>query len=313
VAFSEELAPGAVLTRHYFGQDFVLYRTSDGVAHASDAYCPHLGAHFGFGGSVVDNRLRCPFHGWCFEPSGRCVEVPGALKIPPRAHLPAWATRELNGVLFVYYHADGQLPTWEPPTLNEDEWTRNRTVLWSNLRTHPQEVFENSVDSAHLKPVHDASAHVHRTASDDGETFSVALGLHASGAVIGMPEMMNDVILDVTLYGLGLMYVHTHVITADLYARQRIYATPIDGEKLDLRGVVNVKKGDNDDATSDALGEIFYQAYITDFVKDFPIWENKRYRDQPLLTTADGPFVPYRRWARQFYSRNAPPVAAAAE
>jgi nitrite reductase/ring-hydroxylating ferredoxin subunit len=311
VAFSEELAAGVVLQRHYFGQDFVLYRTSDGEAHAADAYCPHLGAHFAFGGKIVDDRLRCPFHGWCFDSSGRCVEIPGALKIPPKAQVPMWPIREHNGLIFVYYHAEGLLPTWEPPLLPEDEWTPNRTVLW-NLRTHPQEIFENSVDSTHLMPVHDAEAHVVRGVVEDGPSMNVQLGLRASGELVGMPEVMNDVILDVTMHGLGIMVVQTHITNVDMRARQRIYPTPIDGERLDLRAAVNVKKVE-DPETTEVLATLFYNAYVSDFAKDFPIWENKRYRDRPVLSNVDGPFVPYRRWARQFYSAEAPPAAAANE
>jgi hypothetical protein len=181
-------------------------------------------------------------------------------------------------------------------------------VHW-NLRTHPQEIFENSVDSTHLLPVHDAEAHVARDVTVDGPSMNVALGLHASGALVGMPEMMNDVILDVTLHGLGIMVVQTHVTNVDMRARQRIYATPIDGERVDLRGVVNVKKLD-DEATSEQLAELFYTAYVSDFAKDFPIWENKRYRERPILSHVDGPFMSYRRWARQFYSSAAEPTSA---
>jgi hypothetical protein len=35
--------------------------------------------------------------------------------------------------------------------------------------------------------------------------------------------------------------------------------------------------------------------------QDFPIWENKCYRERPPLCEADGPIQEFRRWARQFY------------
>ena len=35
--------------------------------------------------------------------------------------------------------------------------------------------------------------------------------------------------------------------------------------------------------------------------KDFPIWENKVYRERPLLCDGDGPIQAFRRWAAQFY------------
>lgn len=300
VAFSDELPAGAVLVRHYFGQDIVLYRTRDGQACAVDPHCPHLGAHLGHGGRVEEDRLRCPFHGWCFDGHGRCVEVPGAARVPPRAALRAWPLRERNGTVFVYHDASGAAPGWEPPVLPEEEWSRDYTVLWT-LRTHPQEVFENTVDTAHLRPVHGAEGtRLLREPAQDGPRLQVSLRFTASGESIGMPGTSNDVALDVTLHGLGCGVVQTHVLNVGVRARQRIYPTPIDGERIDLRGVINVARLP-DPALTEQVGELFHQAYVTDFARDFPIWENKCYLARPLLSSDDGPIPLYRRWAGRFY------------
>ena len=300
IGFSTDFPKGEVVTRHYFGEDIVVYRTLEGQVRATESHCPHVGAHLGHGGRVVDECLRCPFHGWRFDAVGQCVEVPGATRIPAKAQLRHWPLREMNGVVFVHYDASGAPPTWDIPQLPEDEWTGNKTILWT-LRTHPQEVNENIVDSAHLVPLHGVEGcTVFRDAIDDGPMFNIALNLIADGAIVGMPGMTNDVILDVTLHGLGHMVVQTHVRNVDVRARQRIYSTPIDGERTDIRGVVNLKKLD-DEETSEQVAELFYQAYVTDFAADFPIWENKKYREKPILSNADGPFMPYRKWAKQFY------------
>jgi nitrite reductase/ring-hydroxylating ferredoxin subunit len=300
IGFSSDFKPGDVTTRHYFGQDLVVYRTREGALHASEPHCPHLGAHLGHGGRVENERLRCPFHGWCFDGAGQCVEIPGASKIPPRATLRQWPLREANGMAFVHHDASGAAPTWDVPLLPDAEWTADRTVLWT-LKTHPQEINENVVDAAHLPPLHGVDrAAIVRDPVEDGATFSIALNLHADGAIVGMPGMINDVVLDVTLHGLGHMVVQTDVRNVGIRARQRIYCTPIDGERTDVRGVVNLIKL-ADPATTEQVAELFYQAYIVDFAQDFPVWENKVYRDKPLLSNADGPFMPYRKWARQFY------------
>ena len=64
IAWSWELPPGQVRSLRCLGQEFVLFRGHDGKAHVLDAYCPHLGAHLGVGGTVVGNDIRCFFHGW---------------------------------------------------------------------------------------------------------------------------------------------------------------------------------------------------------------------------------------------------------
>ena len=70
VAFSDELSTGDVLPLQYFGRHLVLFRGEDGGARALDAFCPHLGAHLGYGGKVEDNCIRCPFHAWRWNGSG---------------------------------------------------------------------------------------------------------------------------------------------------------------------------------------------------------------------------------------------------
>ena len=49
VAYSDELAVGESRPERYFGKDLVLFRTESGRASLLDAYCPHLGAHLGYG------------------------------------------------------------------------------------------------------------------------------------------------------------------------------------------------------------------------------------------------------------------------
>ena len=36
--------------------------------------------------------------------------------------------------------------------------------------------------------------------------------------------------------------------------------------------------------------------------QDIPIWENKVYRDRPVLTRSERPILEHRKWAEQFYS-----------
>lgn len=63
------------------GEELVAFRTEDGVANVTDAYCPHLGAHLGIMGRVVGDCIECPFHGWRFKgKDGSCSHVPYAAK-----------------------------------------------------------------------------------------------------------------------------------------------------------------------------------------------------------------------------------------
>ena len=87
VASSTDLAPDEVKPAHYFGQELALFRSEDGEARVFDAYCPHLGAHLGYGGTVEGAELVCPFHGWRFGGDGACTGMPYGKRIPPTAKL----------------------------------------------------------------------------------------------------------------------------------------------------------------------------------------------------------------------------------
>jgi phthalate 4,5-dioxygenase oxygenase subunit len=66
---------GKPLRLKILGEDLVLFRTPDQRVGLIGAYCSHrLGPLF-FGRVEVDG-LRCPYHGWKFDPAGKCVEMP---------------------------------------------------------------------------------------------------------------------------------------------------------------------------------------------------------------------------------------------
>jgi phenylpropionate dioxygenase-like ring-hydroxylating dioxygenase large terminal subunit/putative sterol carrier protein len=310
VAFSSDIAAGEVRTVHYFDRDIVLFRGAAGTVSAVDPTCPHLGAHVG-GGRVEGDCLRCPFHGWAFDRDGRCVEVPYAAKIPPKAKLGRWAAVEQNGLVFVHYAPDGAAPTWTPPVLEEDGWTPDRTIRWE-IRSHPQEVAENTVDSAHLIPVHHVKTCSVRQVEQDDHVMRVVLDLVATGQAIGMPDEINDVELDVTLHGLGQIISRTHVVTAGLRTRQRIHPTPIDGDRIAIFAVENTLAMPDPEYTRE-IDDIFWAAFVEDFARDFPIWETKAYLERPLLAAGDGPIGSYRRWARQFYVGGTPAAVIESE
>ena len=81
--------------------------------------------------------------------------------------------------------------------------------------------------------------------------------------------------------------------------------TPIDEESC--RVVVGSigKCTDESGEQAHSLLEAYMDDVAGQISRDKPIWENKCYRDKPLLCEEDGPIPEYRRWASQFYSGNA--------
>jgi 3-ketosteroid 9alpha-monooxygenase subunit A len=299
IADSDALLPGQLRRLRYFGRELVLLRSRDGVAHLFDAYCPHLGAHLGVGGTIVDDTLRCPFHGWRFDGSGRCVEIPYAKRIPPGARLTPWRLDERHGVILAWHHARGEAPGWRVPELLEwDAPGWSAPVRRSfRVRVHCQEMAENVVDDAHFLYVHGTRGKPESQAEIDGPIFRAVQRTR-----IGTPRGETDGRIEIASYGLGC---GTTRFTGVVETLLLVTGAPIDEEWSETTLRFRVKELGSADATQ-GVGRAFVAEIDRQFAQDIPIWEHKIHRTQPLLCDGDGPIPLLRRWARQFYSGPAP-------
>ena len=53
----------------------VAFRDSDGKYGLIDEFCAHRGVSLWFGRNE-EGGLRCPYHGWKYDVTGQCVDVP---------------------------------------------------------------------------------------------------------------------------------------------------------------------------------------------------------------------------------------------
>ncbi len=56
------------------GEQLIAFKDSKGGIRVYDAYCPHQGAHLGYGATLEDDCIRCPFHGFNFDSEGKFTE-----------------------------------------------------------------------------------------------------------------------------------------------------------------------------------------------------------------------------------------------
>jgi 3-ketosteroid 9alpha-monooxygenase subunit A len=294
--FSNELPPRALRPLRYFGQHLVAFRGEDGRACILDAFCPHLGAHLGHGGQVVEGTIRCPFHAWRFGMDGACVEVPYARKIPPGARVRAWPVREINGTVLVHY--GGAEPAFEIPAIPEygtDAWLEWATTSY-HVATHPREIVDNLADRAHFLAVH-------RTEIDD---FSFGVEGHLAWQKVKGRAFLPGGVVDefsstTTYHGPGYLLMR---MDGALQNYMLVAHTPVDEGHLDLRLAVTLKI-----VGSRARTEGYVSGYMSNlksgFEDDLRIWEHKTYVDPPALCDGDGPIGRLRRWYRQFYEASA--------
>jgi phthalate 4,5-dioxygenase oxygenase subunit len=82
----------------------IAFRDSDGKLGLIDEFCPHRGASLWFGRNE-ECGLRCPYHGWKFDTSGQCVDVPSEPEesgFAKKIKLTAYPVIEKGGVIWTY-------------------------------------------------------------------------------------------------------------------------------------------------------------------------------------------------------------------
>ena len=100
VALSSEVA-GSPIGVELLGRRLVVARL-EGRAVAFDDLCRHFGAALSIG-ELVEGGLRCRYHGWTYDSSGKVVDIPArrGLPIPREARVPTYHAREEHGLVWV--------------------------------------------------------------------------------------------------------------------------------------------------------------------------------------------------------------------
>ncbi|PSJ30438.1 (2Fe-2S)-binding protein [Streptosporangium nondiastaticum] len=322
VAFSSELKPGQVLRRRLAGEDVVLYRTRGGRLRGIEPYCPHLGAHLGVGGRVENEDLVCPFHGFAFDPSGACVRTGYGTAPPARARLVQRHIHEASGMIWVWRHAEGAPPSWNFPEGPGEEHSTYPCSSFHLLRTYPQEMLENIVDLGHFGPLHGYSGVRIGDVPPvfDGDTFRAHFIAERAFPLLGV----LTVDLRFRVYGLGC--VHFAVEIPRVGVRMLVVAgfTPRNPGETEMRMAAYYQKPGLKvvssprvraalqsvvESTSRVLLPQVFRWFEREIRQDQPIFETKTYLERARPAQGDGPIMPYRRWASQFYT---PPLRSAA-
>src|SRR5262245_1221184 len=105
------------------GEDLVLYKDHGGRFGLLERHCPHRRADLSYG-FVEQQGIRCNYHGWLMDESGRCIEQPYDDIVNPRSRAKercattAYPVKECAGLLWTYMGPQPmpELPVWEPFT-----------------------------------------------------------------------------------------------------------------------------------------------------------------------------------------------------
>jgi len=133
----------------------VAFRDSSGRLGLVDEFCAHRGVSLWFGRNE-EGGLRCAYHGWKYDVSGQCVEIPSELDNPKlcrRIKLKSYPLLERGGVLWTYMGP----PELQPPP-PEHEWAMvpdsHRFVSKRWQECNYLQAMEGGIDSSHVSFLH---------------------------------------------------------------------------------------------------------------------------------------------------------------
>jgi len=138
------------------GEDLVAFRDSNGDVGLVGAFCPHRRAPLFFGRNE-ECGLRCVYHGWKFDTSGTCVDLPSEpaeSNFKDKVRLKAYPTQEWGGVIWTYLGPPEHMPE-RPPLM---EWGLvppwQRRVVKNFQECNYLQALEGDIDTAHVSYLH---------------------------------------------------------------------------------------------------------------------------------------------------------------
>lgn len=153
VVASRDVVEGKPIRARLLAEDLVIWRTGDQLMVWQDL-CIHRGTRLSLG-SIQDDKLMCPYHGWTYNTEGQCVHMPAHPdQIPPaRARVVKYRAVERYGWVWVTF---GE-PAHDMPVFPEWDDAAFRKIFagpYAYNAAAPRAV-ENFLDVAHFPFVHE--------------------------------------------------------------------------------------------------------------------------------------------------------------
>lgn len=153
VGFSRDLVDGQLLPVRLLGRDLVAWRDSNSQVHVWEDLCIHRGARLSKGW-IQNDTVVCPYHGWRYDSTAKCVLIPSAPgEVPPKkARAFPYKTVERYGMIWVSVgnplHDIPVCPEWD---------ARNFRTFHAGpyfFQANGFRAVENFIDATHFPFVH---------------------------------------------------------------------------------------------------------------------------------------------------------------
>jgi phthalate 4,5-dioxygenase len=139
------------------GERLLAFRDSQGRYGLIDEFCAHRGVSLWFGRNE-DSGIRCPYHGWKYDYTGQCVEIPSEPEekesnLCAKIKLTGYPLTKVGDVLWAYMgppeHRPPE-PAWEFATVPSAQTFTSKRWQESNWL----QALEGGIDSSHVSWLH---------------------------------------------------------------------------------------------------------------------------------------------------------------
>jgi phenylpropionate dioxygenase-like ring-hydroxylating dioxygenase large terminal subunit len=137
------------------GENLIAFRVTTGGVGVIQNACPHRGASMFFGRNEEDG-LRCVYHGWKFDVSGACVDMPSEpaeSNFKNKVRALAYPCEERGGIIWAYMgprQVPPPLPEFEVNLLPEEQCSIGKTLRYCNWF----QALEGDIDTVHAGFLH---------------------------------------------------------------------------------------------------------------------------------------------------------------
>ena len=160
---TKEVKKNQVLGVKRLGENLVVWRDNQGQPGVARDKCPHRGIKLSLG-KIKDGHLQCPFHGFEYDRTGKCLLIPANgknTKVPDHIRAAAYPVSEQNGFIYIWY-------TEDPAATNPSDLTNLPPVPWftdlgpdlvwkgftNHWKAHYSRGIENQLDVVHVPFIH---------------------------------------------------------------------------------------------------------------------------------------------------------------
>jgi phenylpropionate dioxygenase-like ring-hydroxylating dioxygenase large terminal subunit len=186
-AWDHEVTRGKMMRRTLLGEPVVLYRDEAGVPLALADRCCHRHAPLSKG-MLFGDIVECPYHGFRYDRTGKCIAIPGQDSVPDSAFVRAYPMVERYRWLWIWMGD----PALADPDLIEDfhwmddpDWRHAGERL--ELKANYVFLIENLLDLSHLSYVHSTTLGTHKVAETPMDFEEFERGVRVTRWILDHP------------------------------------------------------------------------------------------------------------------------------